>query len=127
MSVRTRRVSGELQRAVSDVLAREHGDVSDGLVTVTGVEASVDLRTAKVYVSVLGGSVPTAKVVQALNTRAADIRQALRGRIYLRYLPALRFYGDESGERVARIAKLLDEWHEGPHPHDDEPKEPPKE
>jgi ribosome-binding factor A len=118
MSVRTRRVSGELQRAVSDVLSREQGDVCDGLVTVTGVEASVDLRNAKVFVSVLGGSVPTPAVVKKLNDRMVEIRQGLRGRIYLRYLPVLRFYGDESGDRAARINKLIDEWHEGPHPHE---------
>lgn len=113
MSVRTRRVSGEIKKALSVVLSRDHGDVTDGLVTVTDVDVSPDLRNAKVFVTVLGGKAPKDKVVKLLNDRVPAIRTGVSRLVYLRSVPALQFFFDETGERAERIDQLLNEWHAG--------------
>lgn len=112
MSVRTERVSGEIQKIISATIARDHADVSDGLVTITEVVASPDLRNAKVYVSILGGKISGEKVVRILNDRMHEIRAELAHNIHLRYIPELHFYLDESSTNAARVAELLAEWHE---------------
>ena len=112
MSVRTRRVAGEIQKVLGEVIARDHSDVSNGLVTVTDVDISPDLRNAKVFVSILGGTVPHEKVIRELNERAPALRTAVSKRVYLRNAPHLLFIIDETGERVERISRLISEWHD---------------
>lgn len=118
MSVRTRRVGGEIRKALGEILTRDYSDVSNGLVTVTDVEMSPDLRNCKVYVSVLGGSVPAEKVIALLNDRASGIRTAMGKKVYLRVSPQVVFYVDVTGERVERISRLINEWHEEQPPKD---------
>ena len=112
MSVRVRRVAGEILKALSEVIGREHGDVTDGLVTITEVDVSPDIRNAKVFISILGGTIAKPKVVSLLNDRTIQIRSAIARKLYLRHVPALVFMLDESGERADRINKLINEWHE---------------
>jgi len=112
MSVRTERVSGEIKKIVSAVISRDHTDVSDGLMTVTDVDVSPDLRNAKIYVSILGGKVPHEKTIRQLNDRMHQIRGELGHTIHLRYIPELQFFIDGSSAHAARISELLNEWHE---------------
>lgn len=112
MSVRVKRVAGEILKVLSEVIGREHGDVTDGLVTITDVDVSPDIRNAKVFVSILGGTIAKTKVVSLLNDRTIPIRSAIARKLYLRHVPALVFMLDETGERADRINKLINEWHE---------------
>ncbi|HET7152763.1 MAG TPA: 30S ribosome-binding factor RbfA [Candidatus Kapabacteria bacterium] len=112
MSLRTERVGGEIKKIVSAVISRDHSDISDGLMTVTDVDVSPDLRNAKIYISILGGKASHEKTIRQLNDRMHQIRGELGHEIHLRYIPELQFFIDESSAHAARISELLNEWHE---------------
>ena len=114
---------GEIQKIVSASIVREHADVTDGLVKMTGVAMSPDLRNAKIYVSILGGKVAGEKVIRLLNDRMHQIRGDVGRNMRLRYVPDLRFYLDDSSSHAARVAELLAKWHENERKGGDEQKE----
>ena len=105
---RTRRVAEQLKRELALLLQRETKDAHLGLVTISAVEVSPDLRHAKVFVTVLGAEEGEASVVRALNENAAALRHELASLVRLRCMPQLRFEFDESVERGARLSSLLD-------------------
>lgn len=109
MSMRTTRV-GELLRAeISELLLREVKDprVSRGMVTITEVQVSPDLRRAVVYVSHLGSEQERAEALEGLQHSAPFLHRELVHRLSLRNVPELVFRFDPSIERGARLAKLI--------------------
>ena len=78
-----------------------------GLVTVTGVESSRDLRSAKVFVSYLGAEEEREHVIGALANLAPRMRGHVGRALRLRVAPELHFRLDESIARAARIETLL--------------------
>jgi ribosome-binding factor A len=77
-----------------------------GMVTVTGVEVTRDLRTAKVFVSLLGDGDRT-KIFEGLDSLAGHLRARLGKSLGLRSAPEILFRHDESVARAARIDALL--------------------
>jgi ribosome-binding factor A len=86
-------------------------DVKDprilGLVTVTGVEVTRDLRHAKVFVSVLGSESQRAATFEGLNGVAAHLRGRVGRALRLRAAPEIEFRNDESIAHAAHIEQLL--------------------
>ncbi len=80
-----------------------------GLVTITGVELSPDLRHAKVYFSAMGTEKEKTESGEALNHAAGWIRRELGQRIRMKFLPEIVFLPDTSQEYGERIDRLLDE------------------
>lgn len=78
-----------------------------GLVTVTAVESTRDLRSARVFVSYLGEDEERAHVVEALAALAPRMRGHVGRALRLRVAPELHFRLDESIARAARIETLL--------------------
>ncbi len=97
-------------------------DVKDprlgGIVSVTQVDTSADLKHAKVYVSVMGTEADRVEVDQALQAASGFLRKALGERLTIRYTPELVFYRDESIERGDRLLQLIKEVSD--HPSDEE-------
>jgi ribosome-binding factor A len=93
-----------------------------GLVTVTGVEVTRDLRHAKVFVSVMGSEVERASTFDGLASVAGHLRSRLGRALQLRLAPEVSFRMDESIERAARIESLLAEVRESTPPPDGESK-----
>ena len=106
---RTDRVSELIHRAISSIIDYDLKDKRIGMVTVTGVDMSKDLKNARVYVSILGDEKAIETTLLALNTASSFIRGRLREKIILRYLPHITFYYDSSMVTGFRIAKLLEE------------------
>ena len=77
-----------------------------GMVTVTGVEVTRDLRTAKVFVSILGEG-DRAKTFEGLDSLAGHLRARLGKSLGLRSAPEILFRHDESVARAARLDALL--------------------
>jgi ribosome-binding factor A len=108
---RTTRVAQLVREAISDALAR--GEVKDprvraaGLVTVTHVEVSGDLRHAKVYVVVHGGDAKEA--AKGLGSAAGFLRRKVGELLRAKAIPELAFFPDEGYERGIRMERLLDE------------------
>lgn len=78
-----------------------------GMVTVTAVDVPRDLRTAKVFVSILGTDAERAATVEALDSMTGHIRTRLAKSLRLRVAPEISFKLDESVARAARIESLL--------------------
>ncbi len=100
-------VSRLIRAEISDIIRKEMRDPRLGFVTITDVEASVDLRHAKVYVSVLGGEEEERDAFEAVSGASAFIRRKLAERITLKFVPELHFRLDRTPRRAARIAMLL--------------------
>ncbi len=114
MSRRTERVNDLLREEISDLLLREIKDPRvGGLVTITEVDVSPDLRRAKVYVSVLGSDEEKTGTFRALGAAGHFVERELRKRLTIRRIPELAFLPDDSIARGARILSLLDEAREG--------------
>ena len=107
-----------VNEALREVLSEGVGELKDpriGFVTVTGVEASPDLRQARVFVSVLGPERKRRESLAALQA-AHGVLQARVGReLRLKRTPQLAFEYDPSVERGVRMTQLIDELA----PHDD--------
>ena len=78
-----------------------------GMVTVTAVDVSRDLRQAKIYVSVLGTETERASTFEALASMTSHLRSRLAKSLQLRVAPEISFKLDESVASAAKIESLL--------------------
>ena len=104
---RADRVNALLQRELGTIISEELRDPRIGFTTVTAVEITNDLRTARVHVSVLGDDEKIASTMKAIEEAKPYLRHELGSRIELRFVPELVFVSDRSAERSARISTLL--------------------
>jgi len=105
---RQRQVAELLHEEISLLIQRRARDPRLGFVTVTDVEMTPDLRTAHVYVSVLGSDDEVREALAGLNHAVSFFRRELGASLSLRYIPQLDFRLDDSLERGFRIDRLLD-------------------
>ncbi len=94
------------------MLFRNVKDRRIGLVTITGVDLSPDLRHAKVFFSAMGTEKQKKESLEALEHAAGWIRHELGQRIRMKFLPEIVFLADTSQEYGERIDRLIDEIHE---------------
>lgn len=111
MSIRTEKVSEEIKHRITEVLSKDIGELQLGLVTVTKVIVSSDLKNAKIYVSFLGNKISVEKCLDKINYRKKQIRMHLGARIHLKVTPELQFYHDDTIEYADHIEKLIKEIH----------------
>jgi ribosome-binding factor A len=78
-----------------------------GMVTVTAVDVSQDLRSARIFVSILGTDTERAATFDALTSLTPHLRSMLARSLRLRMVPEIAFKLDESVARAARIESLL--------------------
>jgi ribosome-binding factor A len=104
-----RRVSDMVRMHLADLLQRKASDPRLRLVTITGVEVTLDGVRADVHYSVLGGPEERDRVQAGLESACGWLRRELGGRIRLRNTPELVFHYDPSLERGENIAAILDE------------------
>ncbi|MEX0762743.1 MAG: 30S ribosome-binding factor RbfA [Dehalococcoidia bacterium] len=110
MSRRTERVNFTLRRELGALISEELNDPRLAQITsVTHVDVSPDLKTARVYISVLGDDAEKAASMEALESAAGLLRNALRDRIRIRYTPSLRFLPDTTIEAGAEMLALIDQ------------------
>ena len=112
MTTRQDKVSDLIKDEISRLLLREVRDPRVGFVTVTGTSVSPDLRSVRVFVSVLGDAEVRSACVKALNSAAGFFKRALFKNLRLRYAPGVVFVHDDSLDRGDRIERVLREIHE---------------
>ena len=105
---RMRRVNESVRAVVAEGV-RELKDPRIGLVTVTGVRVTPDLREATVYVSVLGGDRKRRATLAGLQSAHAVLQTRINRELTLKRTPQLTFQYDESVERGVRMSALIDE------------------
>ncbi|MDD5765610.1 MAG: 30S ribosome-binding factor RbfA [Candidatus Marinimicrobia bacterium] len=112
-SYRIQRVSDEIKRILAEAFIREIPSSEYGLVTVTKVVCSPDLRLAKVYVSILNHDADQRKAgMEIIRSYTSFARGILGNNISLRNVPTLSFYEDETQEYAEKIEKLIQTIHE---------------
>ena len=105
-SNRIGRINEEIQRELSSLLRTVKDPRVHGMVSITAVDTTSDLRYAKVYVSVLDQS-DVNEVLKGLKSAGGYLRRALGTALSLRYTPELVFERDDSMAKGAHILSLL--------------------
>jgi ribosome-binding factor A len=109
---RVQRVEQEIQKTVAQYLISGFRARLPGLVTVSRVMMPADLRTAKVYVSVLGSEDQRQEALEILQERAADVQSFIGKELRMRFCPRLTFCPDDTTEHVLKIDRILHELEE---------------
>ena len=102
---RSLKVADQIQRDLSELIARELKDPRLGMVTIQAVEVTPDYAHAKVYFSVLVGDPQASE--EALNQSAGFLRNVLFKRLHIHTVPTLHFIYDHSIERAADLNALI--------------------
>jgi ribosome-binding factor A len=111
---RTQRVADFLQRELATLIHRALRDPRLPFISVTGVEVSRDLSSAKVYITFLdlnedNNNERRKEGVAILNKAAGFLRSELSRDSRMRHMPQLRFKFDSSIERGRHMMNLIDE------------------
>jgi ribosome-binding factor A len=105
---RMRRVNEVIREVLGAAISTELKDPRIGFVTVTGIETSPDLRTARVYVSVLGSKADREAALAGLQSAHGFLQGKIASELRMKRTPTLTFHYDESVARGVRISRLLD-------------------
>lgn len=111
MSIRTEKVAEEIKHQLANILTRDLAELKLGLVTVTRVRISRDLKNAKAYVSFIGNKEPAELCVEKINNRKKQIRMHLGRSMHLKFVPEIDFYFDDNMEYASRIDEIIKEIH----------------
>ncbi len=109
-SIKNTRINGEVQKVLSTLISREIKDPRiSPMTSVVAVEVAPDLKTAKVYISVLGDEEARENTKRGLKSAASFMRGQLAKTLNLRNTPELTFIIDNSIEYGVNMSKLIDE------------------
>ncbi len=104
---RINRINEDIQRELASLIRTVKDPRVHGLVSITRVDTTTDLRYCRVYVSVLDQS-DVKEVVKGLKSAAGYLRRELGHVLTLRYTPELQFVADDSIERGVRMVSMID-------------------
>jgi ribosome-binding factor A len=103
------RIDHELQRELARLISTELKDPRLGFVTVTRVEITNDLRSAKIFVSIIGDRHVAKQSMEALEHARGFLRGELGHAVALRHTPELVFVEDRTTEKAIALSKVLAE------------------
>ena len=108
---RQEKVARVVKEAVSDAIANHLGDPRiEGLVSVTRVEMAADLRSADVYISILGkDEAAQDRTFSAIVHARSRIQSLLAGRMHSKFCPVLRLHKDEKLKKTLETMKLIEQ------------------
>jgi len=104
-----RKVNEALREILAQAISSEMKDPRIGFVTVTQVDTAPDLRSAKVYVSVMGDDEAKSETLAGLESAQGFLQSRIADGMKLKRTPSLRFEYDETIERGDRISRLLED------------------
>ena len=117
MNRRIDRVNGLLRDEISLLLSRQVKDPRlTGVISITQVKAAHDLRSARVFLSVMGDADAKQEALEGIQSAAAFIRKELRDRVSMRHVPFLSFEVDTSIEDADQVLNMMDRLLEAPGP-----------
>jgi ribosome-binding factor A len=106
-SIKNTRINGEVKRELSTLISREIKDPRiNPMTSVVSVEVAPDLKTAKVFISVLGDQDSKDSTLRGLKSAASFIRGQLARTLNMRNTPELTFILDNSIEYGVHMSKL---------------------
>src|SRR5438128_12165561 len=102
---RMRRVNEAVREIVSAHITEDVADPRIGFVTVTGVETSADLRSARVFVSVFGDAEQRDAALAGLSSARGYLQQRVGEELRMKRTPTLEFIHDDSIQEGMRITE----------------------
>ena len=108
-SLRIQRVRELLKRAIGETLRREFPVSEAGLITVNDVVVAGDLKSATVFISILGNADQQKRAFHLLDRHRKRIQGLVGRAVVLKFTPALRFVLDDSVVRGNRVLAIIDE------------------
>ena len=113
-NLRHERVRELLKRAIGEAIRREFHVNDVGLITVNDIDVGGDLRTAVVFISILGKPEQQKRGLQVLEENRIRLQQLVAKSVVLKYTPTLKFLVDDSLVRGNRVLQILDELEKTP-------------
>ena len=108
-NVRHERVRELLKRAIGEAIRREFHVNDVGLITVNDIEVGGDLKSAVVFITILGNPDQQKHGLQVLEQNRIRIQGLVAKSVVLKYTPTLKFIVDDSIVRGNRVLQILDE------------------
>ena len=108
-NVRHERVRELLKRAIGEAIRREFHVNDVGLITVNDIEVGGDLKSAIVFITILGNADQQKHGLQVLEQNRIRIQGLVAKSVILKYTPTLKFIVDDSIVRGNRVLQILDE------------------
>jgi len=100
-------VNEALREVLSTAIGRGLKDPRIGFVTVTGVEATNDVREARVFVSILGTDDEKKQTLEGLRSAEGHLQSVISAELHFKNTPTLEFVYDDSVDRGVRISALI--------------------
>ena len=104
---RSDRVSGQIQKVLSEILLKKIKDPRLENASITDVKMSRDLRIARIYFVASGNKKSMEDAVEGFKSALGYVKRTLARQLGLRYMPELKFFYDESFDYGSQIDKVL--------------------
>ncbi|WP_026510799.1 MULTISPECIES: 30S ribosome-binding factor RbfA [unclassified Butyrivibrio] len=108
-SIKNIRINGEVQKVISEAIRFSKDPRISPMTSVMDVEVAPDLKTCKVWVSVMGNDEDRLRTQEGLKSAAGYIRSTVAKELNMRNTPELRFIMDDSIEYAINMSKKIDE------------------
>ncbi len=108
MSRRTDRINEQLREEVSTILTRQIKDPRlNAVISITRVVSTNDLRSARVYISVMGNKQTQHEALEGIRSAASFVRREIRNRINMKHTPFLSYELDSSIDEADKLFRLM--------------------
>lgn len=104
---RVTRVEQQLQKTIAQYLISNFSSSLPGIVTISKVIMPADLKSAKVYISLIGDDSRRDEAIDTLQERAFEIQKFIGDQLRMRYCPKLKFFIDDTTDHVLKIDRIL--------------------
>ena len=111
-SRRTRKVADQIKNELGWIMQQKYRDPQHGMVTITKVKLSRDLKYSTVYFSIFGQDIDIKESEKSLKKAIPFLRRELGQKVRMKFVPELRFFYDDSmeySEHIARLFKKIDD------------------
>ncbi len=108
-SNKNKRINGEVMKVISEAIRYSKDPRISPMTSVMDVEVAPDLKTCKVWVTVMGDDEDRLRTSEGLKSASGYIRSTLAKELNMRYTPELRFIMDDSIEYAINMSKIIDE------------------
>ena len=105
MGDRLYKINEQIKKDIGNYV-QENFASDGGLITVTAVETTPDLRHAKVWIGYIGSQ--RGSVISNLKHHTKEIQSYLNGKLTMKYIPQISFLLDQSGDYAQHISKIID-------------------
>ncbi len=106
-TIRQRKLADQIKKQVSWIVDQKLKDPRKGLITITHVKLSGDLRIASIYFTALGDEEQHRLAAEVLDNAKHFIRSELAPMLKVRFVPELRFFYDDTLDYSMHIEGLL--------------------